>query len=136
MPARLVIALFLLGAGTAAAQPMQPGEWEFTSTMTSPAMPNPHTMTFRNCVKKEDADDPTRWMGKQNQKSECKVTPGRKTKDSYTWEMTCPDSKMSGTVRFRGGTALESDMHMTGEQRGRKFEVNTRMTGKRLGPCK
>jgi hypothetical protein len=136
MPARLVIALLLLGAETAAAQPMQPGEWEFTSTTTSPAMPSPHTMTFRNCVKKEDADDPTRWMGKQNQKSECKVTPGRKTKDSYTWEMTCPDSKLSGTVRFRGGTALESDMHMTGEQRGRKFEVRTKMTGKRLGPCK
>jgi hypothetical protein len=132
---RTLVLLAALVALPAAAQQMQPGEWEFTSTMSSPAMPQAHTMTFRNCIKPEDAGDPTRWMGKQNQKSDCKVTPGAKTKDSYSWEMTCPDSKMKGTVRFRGGTALESDMHMTGEQRGRKFEVYTRMSGKRLGPC-
>lgn len=140
MQARHLIALCLLAAlaaaGPAAAQQLQPGEWEFTSTMSSPAMPNPHTMTFRNCIKKEDADDPTRWMGRKEQRTNCKVTPGKKTQDSYSWEMTCPDSKMSGTVRYRGGTALESDMHMTGEQRGRKFEVRTKMSGRRIGPCK
>ena len=81
---RTLAFLAALAAFPAAAQQMQPGEWEFTSTMTSPAMPNPHTMTFRNCVRKEDADDPTRWMGKQNQKSDCKVTPGRTAKDSYS----------------------------------------------------
>ena len=39
-------------------------------------------------------------------------------------------------MRITGGTTLESDMRMTGDLRGRKLEMRTRMSGKRLGPCK
>jgi len=128
----------LLASFPAAAQQMQPGEWQFNTTTTSPALPGPQSATFTNCVKKEDASDPSRWMGKQDYKSDCKVTPGKKTADSYSWQISCPNSKTqgSGTVRFTGGTRMESDMLMTGEQRGRSFEMRTRMSGKRLGPCK
>jgi hypothetical protein len=117
---------------------MQPGEWQFTSTVTSPAFPGPQTATFANCVKQEDAADPSRWMGKKDYKSDCTVTPGNKTADSYSWQISCPSSKTqgSGTVRFAGGTRMESDMRMTTEQRGRTLEMRTRMVGKRLGPCK
>lgn len=128
----------LLASFPAAAQQMQPGEWQFTSTVTSPAFPGPQTATFTNCVKKEDASDPSRWMGKQDYKSDCKVTPGKKTADSYSWQISCPSSRTqgSGTVRFSGGTSMESDMRMASEQRGRKLEMRTRMTGRRVGPCK
>ena len=133
-----VLVLGIAWSGMAAAQQMQPGEWEFTSTVTSPAFPGPQTATFANCVKQEDAADPSRWMGKKDYKSDCTVTPGKKTADSYSWQISCPSSKTqgSGTVRFTGGTRMESDMLMTGEQRGRQFEMRTKMTGKRLGPCK
>ena len=133
-----VLVLGIAWSGMAAAQQMQPGEWEFTSTVTSPAFPGPQTATFANCVKQEDAADPSRWMGKKDYKSDCTVTPGKKTADSYSWQISCPGSKTqgSGTVRFSGGTRMESDTRMTTEQRGRQLEMRTQMSGKRLGPCK
>lgn len=135
---RALLFAALLASFPAAAQQMQPGEWQFTSTVTSPAFPGPQTATFTNCVKKEDASDPSRWMGKQDYKSDCKVTPGKKTADSYSWQISCPSSRTEGggTVRFSGGTSMESDMRMASEQRGRKLEMRTRMTGRRVGPCK
>jgi len=75
---RRAIVLLALASPPAAAQQMQPGEWQFSSTTTSPAFPGPQTATFRNCVKKEDTSD----------------------------------------------------------MQGRKLEMRTRMSGKRLGPCK
>ena len=132
------IVLLALACPPAAAQQMQPGEWQFTSTVTSPAFPGPQTAAFTNCVKKEDASDPSRWMGRKDYKSDCKVTPGKKTADSYSWQISCPGSKTqgAGTVRFAGGTRMESDTRMTTEQRGRKLEMRTQMSGKRVGPCK
>ena len=134
---RHLILLLALAPFPALAQQMQPGEWQFTSTTTSPAFPGTQTATFRNCLKKEDTSDPSRWMGQQ-QESDCKVTPGKRTADSYSWQVSCPKTgtQGSGTVRITGGTTLESDMRMTGDVRGRKLEMRTRMSGKRLGPCK
>jgi len=136
--ARAALFAGLLASFPAAAQQMQPGEWQFTSTVTSPAFPGPQTATFSNCVKKEDAADPSRWMGKKDYKSDCTVTPGKKTADSYSWQISCPSSRTqgSGTVRFAGDTRMQSDMRMTTEQRGRKLEMRTQMSGKRVGPCK
>ena len=75
---RYLIPLLAFASLPALAQQMQPGEWQFTSTTTSPAFPGPQTATFKNCVKKEDTSD----------------------------------------------------------MQGRKLEMRTRMSGKRLGPCK
>ena len=139
MLGRCPIVLLALAAAPAAAQEMQPGEWQFTSTITSPSFPQPQTASFRNCVKKEDTADPSRWTTqKQSPGSDCKVTPGKKTADSYSWTIACPGSKMTGTglVKFSGGTSLESDMTMRGEMQGRKIEMRTKMSGKRVGACK
>jgi hypothetical protein len=31
---------------------------------------------------------------------------------------------------------MESEMQMSGDMKGRKFEMRTKMSGRRLGPCK
>ena len=118
------------------AQEMEPGEWQFTTSMTSPMMPKPHTTTITRCVKKEDAD-PSK-LGSQDQgKSDCKMTPGKKSGGSYSWEVTCPSSGMKGTGTARStGSTVESEMRMSGTQQGQKFEMHTKTTGKRLGACK
>lgn len=123
-------------AGAAFAQSLEPGEWEFTSTTSSPMLPKPHSMTVKQCVKKEDADNSERWMGR-NPQSDCKLTQGRKGADTVTWEMSCPKSNMkgSGSARMGRGT-MESEMRMSGDMQGRKFEMSTKMSGRRLGPCK
>ena len=137
MPKRVLTAVLLALCAPAFGQSLEPGEWEFTSSSSSPLLPKPQTATVRQCVKKEDADNPERWMGQQAKKNDCTFTPGKKTADSISWEMHCPKSNMrgSGTAKVGSGT-VESDMRMTGEVQGRKFEIATRMTGKRLGPCK
>ena len=130
----LIVLLF--AAPAAVAQNLEPGEWEFTATTTSPMLPKPQTATVKQCVKKEDADNPERWMGRQGDKGDCKVTHEKKG-DTVTWQTHCPKSNLrgSGTARLGRG-ALESEMQMSGDMQGRKFEMRTRMTGRRLGPCK
>src|SRR5919108_6462572 len=100
------LVLLLLLPLTAFAQGLEPGEWEFSSTMPSPQLPKPQSMTFKHCIKKEDANNPERWMGQRNQQTDCKFTPLKKSSEGYSWEMNCPESRMkgNGTVRIGTGT--------------------------------
>jgi len=134
---RLICVLLLAAPVPALAQAIEPGEWEFTSTTNSPMLPKPQTVVVKQCVKPEDARNPERWMGRQDGKSDCEFTHGKKGPDTVTWEMSCPKSNMrgSGSARIGRGT-LQSEMHMSGEMRGQRFEMRTQMSGRRLGPCK
>jgi hypothetical protein len=120
----------------ATAQQIEPGEWQFNSTMTSPMFPKPQVTSITQCVKPQDAGDPGKWMSRQGE-SDCKITPGARSGDSYSWEMSCPKSGMRGKGSMKGGKdSFTSDMQMAGEMKGQKFEMRTQTTGKRLGPCK
>ena len=136
---RLLLAALLAVSTPLYAQGLEPGEWEFSSQMTSPQLPKPQSMTFKHCIKKEDANNPERWMGQRNQQqNDCKFTPLKKSSDGYSWEMNCPQSKMkgNGTVKIGQGT-MQSEMRMSGESgKGQKFDMHTKMSGKRLGACK
>jgi hypothetical protein len=116
---------------------LEPGEWQFTSVSSSGLFPKPQTSTFKRCIKKEDAADPERWMSNPGEKSDCKLTPTSRTEDTYTWSMECPKANMRGTgsVRMSGAT-LEGESTMSGEAQGKKFDLRTRVTGRRIGPCK
>ena len=119
-----------------AAQTLQPGEWEFNTSTTAALLPKPQTNTFKRCITKEEGDNPEAWLGRQTAKNDCKFTPGEKTADTVKWQISCPKTGMegSGTAKIGPGT-LESDMKMTGEIQGRKFDLTTKMNGRRLGPC-
>ena len=135
---RYVVAaiMALLAAGPAIAE-LEPGEWEFTSTSTSRLFPAPQTVNFKRCIKKEEAANPDRWMSQPDPQGDCKLTPGTKTADTYTWTMECPKANMRGTGSARMSRAsMEGETHMTGEVQGKKFELRTKVTGRRLGPCK
>ena len=116
---------------------IEPGEWEFISVSTSALFPGPHNLTFRRCIRKEEASNPDRWMSDPGQQGDCKLIPGAKTQDSYSWRMECPKANMRGTGTARMTRAtMEGETIMNGEVQGKKFEVRTKVTGKRLGPCK
>jgi hypothetical protein len=135
---RNILVLTLAAAcAPALAQEMEPGEWQFDTTVTSPMMPKPEVSSFTRCVKQEEAGDPGKMMGKQQEQTDCKLTPGKKSSDTYTWEMSCPKSGLQGkgTARYGRGT-LESEMQMSGEMQGRKVDMTTKTSAKRLGPCK
>jgi hypothetical protein len=133
---KIAFAGLILAAAPALAAEIEPGEWEFTSTSTSRLFPAPQTASFKRCIKKEEAQNPDRWMASPQQQGDCKVTPGAKTADTYTWTMECPKANMrgSGTARMSRGS-MEGETQMSGEVQGQKFELRTKVTGKRLGPC-
>ena len=115
---------------------MEPGEWELTTTVTMAGMPKPQTATVKHCIKKEDIDDPSRWMGGKPPGSDCTLTPGQREAGSATWEVSCPSAGMKGQGRARFAKGMmDSEMRMSGMQQGQKFEVHTRTRGRRVGPC-
>ena len=133
---RFAIALTIALASQAAhAQKMEPGEWEFTNTMSSPRLPKPQTMTMKRCITKEDVTDPAHFQGKPE--ADCKVTPKGKKGDAYAWEMSCPKSGMKGTGTTRyGKNTVEGETKITASSEGKPFDMTTKMKGRRLGPCK
>ena len=134
---RIVACVLALECAPGFAQGLDPGEWEFTSTSTSQLFSGPQTVRFRRCIRKEDAANPDLWMGKPDPTGDCKLTPLKKTADTYAWGMECPKANMRGTGSARMSRAtMEGESSMAGEVQGRKFELRTKVTGKRLGPCK
>ena len=130
-----LLAALALAPVAAAAQSMEPGQWEFTSTMTSSMLPKPQVVTRTECVSKEDAEDPTHFSGR-DQAQGCKVTPVARSADSYSWTVACPQQGMSGAGRilFRPGS-VEGEIRMTLDAQGQKMEMLSRTSGRRLGPC-
>ena len=135
---RLFMALIAsAGPQLAIAAAIEPGEWEFTSTWTSGLVPGPQRASFKRCIRPEEAQNPDKWMAEPSQQGDCKVTPGKKSDDSYTWTMHCPHGNIRGAGSARlSRTSMVGETNMTGELQGQKFEIRTRVTGKRLGPCK
>ena len=129
--------LILLAAASLplVAQTVEPGQWEFASTLTSPGLPRPHSATITQCISPEDAADPTRFTAR-NQAEGCEVTPGSRTGDSYTWTVVCAKQGLRGAGKLRfGGATIESEMQMTMDQGGQKMEMLSKTSGRRLGPC-
>jgi hypothetical protein len=135
---RFFFLLVLLAAPPVLAQSIEPGEWEFNAVTTSPLFPSGQSMVFKRCVTPEDAASPERWMAKQNEKGHCQLTPGAKTPTSMRWQMSCPrtNTRGSGVARLTGPGTVESDVSTTTEFQGHRIQMNTRATGRRLGPCK
>jgi len=105
---RTLTASTLAFAALAAHAQMQPGEWEFTNTMSSAALPQPQTMTMKKCITSQQAGDPAGWQPRPE--SDCKVTPKGRSGESVSWDIACPKSGMkgSGTARLGQGT-VESE---------------------------
>jgi len=135
---RALGALALLLAGAPAfAQSLEAGEWQFDTTMTMAGMAKPQTSSVQRCVRKEEAADAERWAGRQLANSDCRLTMKNKTATSASWTLECPQSGMRGTgTATTGRGTMTSEQKMTGELRGKPFELDVRTTGKRLGPCK
>ena len=119
----------------AAAQSLEPGEWQFTTTTSMPGMGEPRSFTNKQCVKKEDASK-LPWE-RQDPAVDCKTTALKKSGNTVSWEVSCPKMNMQGRGSAQlHGSSLESEMTMVGENNGQKMEVRSKTTGKRLGPCK
>ena len=134
---RNLAVIFLLVFPTVGfSQALEPGEWEFNAVTSSPL--GEQTSVFRRCIRKEDADNPERWMARQSQTGPCQLTPGEKTEESMQWDVSCPKTRMRGhgVARLTGRGTVVSDLWMTGEFQGYRVETYTKTSGRRVGPCK
>jgi len=134
----IFLSLLLFASGTAFAQGLEPGEWEFNAVTTSPLVTGAQNNVFKRCIRKEDAENPERWMAQQSATGPCQLKPLERTADSMKWEVSCPktNSRGNGVARLTGPGTVESELQMTTEIQGYRIQTSTRTTGKRLGPCK
>jgi hypothetical protein len=133
---RLIAAAFAAFACAASAQGLDPGEWEFTTSTTSALLPQPQNATFRRCVRPEDAERPERWLGQGSQQADCSFVHTARSADAVRWEVSCPKTSMRGSGSARTGRgSMQGEMRLAGDVQGKPFEIHTRMSGRRLGPC-
>jgi Protein of unknown function (DUF3617) len=147
------------GAGNAreAAQPVQarlladtvkPGQWEFTSQMQMPGMPQlpagtsvpPNTQmqqggmksTYRTCIDSEKAvpTDP---------RGQCKIDNVRREGATVTWTGTCATGQgtvhSEGAARYSGNTMQATLTTQVPGQGGQSMKTSQHITGHYLGPC-
>jgi hypothetical protein len=127
--------VFLLASAPALAQKVDPGEWQITSTVSGAMFPKPETRTETHCMKKGEVDDPKRWLGQMG--ADCTVTPTQQGADHYSWTLACPKSAMRGTGNMRWTrTTMDIEMDLASEKQGKKVEMRSKVSGRRVGPCK
>ena len=121
----------LAGIANATEVNMNPGLWEWTAKMDMPGVPMqvPPSVN-RKCITREDLVPETRKPGQ-----ECNIKDLKTSKNSVTWAMTCKSPQgpvaTTGKMIYNGNTAHgEIKMNMHG------MLMTSKMSGKRLGPCK
>ena len=133
-----IVFFLLFASGPVLAQGLEPGEWEFNASTSSPLVTGVQTSVFKRCIRKEDAENPERWMARQSEAGPCQLKPLERSAESMKWEVSCPktNSRGNGVARLTGPGTVESDLQMTTEIQGYRIQTHTRTTGRRLGPCK
>ena len=139
------IALMLL-AGPAAAQTIQPGQWQTTSTvqqMEMPGMPaglaglvKRKPTTISNCVTPEQAKAGPQEMLKSA--PECRFTRFSMAGGKYASEMVCARGGMTTTATSTGtysATSLDAVSRIVGTG-DHQMKMTVAVSGRRVGECR
>ena len=132
----ILTALFclLLAATATADSDINEGSWEITvkveiegMPMTMPPITNTQCITKDTLVPKPDQPG-----------QECEITSQKTARDTITYDMECsgPGGSMKGTgeATYTGDTMTgKMEMKMPGQG---DMKMTTKMSGKRIGPCK
>lgn len=137
--------LLLPAAGMAAKFDMNPGKWEFTTTMTMPMLPQPRTTTSTECITEEEAkQDP---LADLIDDDNCKILNKKIKGSSLEFEMECNEGGMTtrgkGLFTAQKNTAsgtIEMIMEMPEmpnmpNMPSGPMTMKTSWQGKRIGAC-
>ena len=132
---RILVLTALFVTAPALAQKVDPGEWQITSVVSGPMFPKPETRSETHCMKKGEVDDPNRWLGQTG--ADCTVTPTTQGADHYSWTVVCPKNGVRGSGKMRWTrTTMDIEMDLASEIQGKKVEMRSKVSGRRIGPCK
>jgi hypothetical protein len=129
----LFVSSSLVGSLFAAA-PMKEGNWQITMNMEMEGMPvKIPPVTIKQCLKKEDLNDPEKTLPKTTKDSSCKISDYKLEGNTVSWKVNCPKEKLTGTgeMTYEGNSAYSGKMDM--DSNGQKMHM--KMAGKRLGDC-
>ncbi len=136
--ARCLLAAVLAVAGAPAlAQGMEPGRWEITSTITSPAMPGMRPATRTQCFGPQQNWDPASMLDPGRGHPDCELTVTSPDPDDFTWTMQCPQSGKRGTGKLSyGRTSMQGEVRTSSSVGGQSFDTTQKISARRLGPCR
>ena len=142
MKLRLVIAAVLgISLAVVAQEIRRDGNWEVTSEMSMPDMPNmPQmpAMTSTQCITPEEAKNPQSRVppAGRGQPTDCKVTDYKASGNKETFSMTCPSNGTTATGEFEyAAGSYTGTMKMSMNRGGQTMAMNMKLKGKRLGDC-
>jgi len=129
---RFALSLILLMSAAMARADLTPGSWEVTALTTIEGMGQPTSLTQTRCLTAEDARDPSRLFGGTGG-ALCDFTDRNDSGGVFTFEVACstnPPFVGQGVVRYSAST-LDGEV----ELRTEGFKTQSRISGRRLGPC-
>jgi hypothetical protein len=129
----IALAVCALPSMVFAASPVKPGKWQTTMQTEISGMPmKMPPVTVSQCISKEDAENPDKFVPQQRKNSDCKFSDVKMDGNTVSWKMTCEKSKMTGEGSMTySGESMDGAMHMNMAQ----GEVNVKYSGKYLGAC-
>jgi len=130
----LLFALVLLcaaGSARSAGVDMKEGNWEISSessmkmgAMSMPSMSNKSTY----CLTREDPVPST------EKDKECRIVTKSVTGNKVSWRMVCKKGEGEGEISYHG-TTYKGYFTMKMVEDGETMTMNTKLSGKYLGPC-
>ncbi len=140
--------LLLPAAALAGGYSMNPGKWQFTTTVTMPMLPAPQVSTNTECVSKEEAErDP---LANLVDVGNCTITKKEMHGANLDFEMECNEkgmtSKGKGHFSAHGNTvsgSMEMSMEMPKMEGAQgipgmptgPMKITTSWKGERIGAC-
>jgi hypothetical protein len=114
-----------------AAPDIQDGLWEITATVEMPGMPEGMMQPTKHtaCLTRNNAVPDLPAM------PDCKVTDMKDQGNTVLWAVTCPNAVSKGSVTY-SGTTFNGVTETTVVQGGENMQVNSKIDGRRIGPCK
>ena len=135
----LLIALFAPIA--AIAEPIEPGNWEFTVDMHAQGLgafqPKPGPASKNRCITPEQAANPAKVLSDAGARGDCAFSNERDTGAEFSFDVQCTGRipvQGSGTMHYSAQT-LEGDLNLDGDAQGMKFKTRSHIRGRRTGPC-
>lgn len=128
--------VFVVNISQADGIPIEPGQWEMTSTMTMSMMPQPKTTTTKECIE-EDTLDPAAFN--IDDENPCNISEVKIDSNTASWSINCPTDggqTMEGSWEVTShGDTLSGKGQMSTEFSGQKFGFDMAWKGKRIGDC-
>lgn len=132
------VALMWCTATQAADLNMKDGLWEITTKTEMKGMPgmNVPPQVMKQCMTKKDS---VPQQGPKEKNPNCKITENNTTGNTVSMVMVCKEKDMTSEMRtnltYRGESFDGTSVMTMKDKSGKTQQINTKMSGKRLGPC-